>query len=319
MKISVLKKEKTNAGSGMSVREAQNAGVETHLAERVSAVSIAGNVLLSAFKLFAGVIGHSSAMVSDAVHSLSDVVTTVIALVGVKISKKGADAGHPYGHERFECISSEILAALLLVTGIGIGMTGMRTILAGNYDALTVPGILPLAAAIVSILSKEWMFRYTRACAKKMHSSAFMADAWHHRSDALSSIGSLAGIAGARAGFPVLDSVAAVVICLFILKVAVDIFRDAARKLTDTACDEEYTQQVHDFIARQEGVRRIDLLQTRMFGEKVYVDVEIAVDAHMELEDAHAIAERVHSGLEKSFDNIKHVMVHVNPYEPPSE
>ncbi len=310
-----MNKHVSDTGENKTGSEAARNDVDSHLAERVSAVSIAGNVFLSAFKLLAGILGHSSAMVSDAVHSLSDVITTVIALVGVKISKKGADAGHPYGHERFECISSEILAALLLATGLGIGMTGMRTILAGNYDSLAVPGILPLVAAIVSIVSKEWMFRYTRACAKKMNSSAFMADAWHHRSDALSSIGSLIGIAGARAGFPVLDSAAAVVICLFILKVAVDIFRDATRKLTDTACDEAFTEQVREFIAGQKGVRRIDLLQTRMFGEKVYVDVEIAVDAHMQLEDAHAIAERVHSGLESTFANIKHVMVHVNPYE----
>lgn len=285
------------------------------LAGRVSAVSIAGNVFLSVFKFIAGVLGHSSAMVSDAVHSLSDVITTVIALIGVKIAKQGADEGHPYGHERFECVSSIILSGLLLATGLGIGMTGMKTILAGDYTELAVPGVLPLVAAVVSIVSKEAMFWYTRSCAQKMHSSVFMADAWHHRSDALSSIGSLIGVAGARAGLPVLDSVASVVICLFILKVAVDIFRDAVRKLTDTACDEDYTEQVRTFIARQDGVRRIDLLQTRMFGEKVYVDVEIAVDAHMELEDAHAIAERVHTGLENTFDNIKHVMVHVNPYE----
>ncbi|MCC8050436.1 MAG: cation diffusion facilitator family transporter [Clostridiales bacterium] len=315
MKNSVMKRKEKETGFGVSLNEEKKPDADSHLAERVSAVSIAGNVFLSTFKLLAGMFGHSSAMISDAVHSLSDVVTTVIAFVGVKISKKGADAGHPYGHERFECISSEILAALLLVTGLGIGMTGMRTILAGNYEELAVPGILPLVAAVVSIVSKEWMFRYTRSCAKKMNSSAFMADAWHHRSDALSSIGSLIGIAGARAGFPVMDSVAAVVICLFILKVAVDIFRDATRKLTDSACDEDFTQQVREFIEGQKGVRRIDLLQTRMFGEKVYVDVEIAVDAHMELEDAHAIAEQVHSGLEKTFDNIKHVMVHVNPYE----
>ncbi|MCD8348572.1 MAG: cation diffusion facilitator family transporter [Lachnospiraceae bacterium] len=288
---------------------------EKALTARVSGVSIVGNVFLSAFKLVAGIFGHSSAMVSDAVHSLSDVLTTVIALIGVKVAKRGADTEHPYGHDRFECVSSEILAGLLLVTGVGIGLSGIRTILAGNYGELEIPGILPLIAAIVSIAFKEAMYHYTKACAKKLRSSAFMADAWHHRSDALSSIGSLVGVAGARAGFPVLDPLASVVISAFILKVAVDIFRDAIRKMTDTACDAEYTEKMRQYIAGQEGVARVDLLQTRMFGEKVYVDVEIAVDAHMELEDAHAIAERVHDGLEQQFDNIKHVMVHVNPYE----
>jgi len=299
-----------------NVKEMETAKLHSpKLAAQVSAVSIAGNVFLSAFKLIAGVFGHSSAMVSDAVHSLSDVVTTVIALIGVKIAGRGADAGHPYGHERFECVSSIILSGLLLATGLGIGMAGMKTILAGDYDALVIPGVLPLVAAAFSIVLKEAMFWYTRSCARRMHSSAFMADAWHHRSDALSSVGSLIGIAGARAGLPVLDSAASVVICLFIIKVAVDVFRDAVRKLTDTACDEDYTEKVRAYIARQDGVRQIDLLQTRMFGEKVYVDVEIAVDAHMDLENAHAIAEKVHTGLENTFENIKHVMVHVNPYE----
>lgn len=168
---------------------------------------------------------------------------------------------------------------------------------------------------LVSIVSKEAMFWYTRACAKKIQSSAFMADAWHHRSDAFSSIGSLIGIVGARAGFPVLDPIASVVICLFILKVAVDIFRDAIKKLTDSACDDAYTEKVRDYIKGQEGVCGIDLLRTRIFGEKVYVDVEISVDADLSLREAHAIAERVHDGLEHNFSNIKHVMVHVNPYE----
>ncbi|MCD8362451.1 MAG: cation diffusion facilitator family transporter [Lachnospiraceae bacterium] len=289
---------------------------EKKLMARVSTIGIAGNVLLSAFKLIAGLLGNSGAMISDAVHSLSDVLATFIALIGVKLSKREKDADHPYGHDRFECVASEILAVILFVTGLGIGKTGLDTIFAGNYDSLAIPGLLPLIAAVVSIVSKEAMFRYTRACARKLNSSAFMADAWHHRSDAFSSIGSLIGIAGARAGIPVLDAVASVVICVFILKTAVDIFRDAIRKMTDCACDENYTEAVREFIKKQDGVRDIDLLQTRMFGEKVYIDVEIAVDGTLPLQRAHAIAENVHDGLERSFDNIKHVMIHVNPYEP---
>lgn len=289
---------------------------EQKLMARVSTIGIAGNVLLSAFKLIAGLLGNSGAMISDAVHSLSDVLATFIALIGVKLSKREKDADHPYGHDRFECVTSEILAVILFVTGLGIGKTGLDTIFAGNYDALVTPSLLPLVAAVVSIVSKEAMFHYTRACARRLNSSAFMADAWHHRSDAYSSIGSLIGIAGARAGMPVLDAVASVVICVFILKTAVDIFRDAIRKMTDCACDDDYTQAVRNFIEKQDGVRNIDLLQTRMFGEKVYIDVEIAVDGSLPLQRAHAIAENVHDGLERSFDNIKHVMIHVNPYEP---
>ena len=288
---------------------------EQKMINHLSTVGILGNVILTAFKLLAGIIGHSGAMISDAVHSLSDVFATFIAFLGVKLSKKSADSEHPYGHDRLECVASMVLAAILLATGIGIGMSGVKTIIAGDYSHLQAPGTIALVAAIVSILTKEGMFWYTRHYAKILDSAAFMADAWHHRSDAFSSIGSLIGIVGARAGFPVLDPIASVVICLFILKVAVDIFRDAIKKLTDSACDDAYTEKVRDYIKGQEGVCGIDLLRTRIFGEKVYVDVEISVDADLSLREAHAIAERVHDGLEHNFSNIKHVMVHVNPYE----
>ncbi len=311
-----MKPENFQTGEKEQKREGArvDGALEKRIVARISAVSVGGNVVLSAFKLIAGLAGNSGAMVSDAIHSMSDVLTTFIAMIGVKISKKGADRGHPYGHEKLECVSSQILAVILFMTGLGIGSVGIEKIAAGNYRELAVPGVLPLLAAIVSIAAKEGMFWYTRAWANKIHSSAFLADAWHHRSDAFSSVGSLIGIAGARAGIPVLDPIASVVICLFILKVAVDIFRDAIRKLTDSACDEEYTEQVRAFVERQEGVRGIDLLRTRLFGEKVYIDLELEVDGRQTLEKAHDIAERVHDGLESQFDNIKHVMIHVNPY-----
>ncbi len=302
--------------SDIQISPEREYSTENKIMAHASVTGIGGNVVLCAFKLTAGFFGHSSAMVSDGVHSLSDVFATLIALIGTKVSRRGADREHPYGHDRFECIASEALATILLVTGLGIGIAGIRTILSGSYAARPVPGVLPMAAAIVSIAVKEVMFWYTRACAKKIHSSAFMADAWHHRSDALSSVGSLIGIVGARAGVLILDPIASILICCFILKMGVDILRDAVNKLTDTACDEAYTAQVHSFIESQEGVRRIDLLRTREFGEMVYIDVEIAVDADMPLIDAHAIAERVHAGIEQTFDNVKHVMVHVNPYTP---
>ena len=281
---------------------------------RVSLVSVVWNLILSVFKLIAGFVAHSGAMISDAVHSASDVFSSIIVMIGVRISGKASDKDHPYGHERMECVAAIVLATVLAGTGVGIGYAAVKTLLDGEY-ASEIPGMLALIAAVVSILVKEAMFWYTRACAKKIQSSAFMADAWHHRSDAFSSIGSLIGIVGARAGFPVLDPIASVVICLFILKVAVDIFRDAIKKLTDSACDDAYTEKVRDYIKGQEGVCGIDLLRTRIFGEKVYVDVEISVDADLSLREAHAIAERVHDGLEHNFSNIKHVMVHVNPYE----
>lgn len=284
------------------------------IVRRVSVVGIGGNVVLSAFKLFAGIFGHSTAMISDAVHSLSDVFATFIAMIGVRLSERGADKEHPYGHERFECVASIILSIVLLATGLLIGYTGLKTILTpGASQNIEIPGVISLVAAIVSIVVKEAMFRYTMVNAKKIQSSAFAADAWHHRSDALSSIGALIGIGGALLGWPILDPIASIVICLFILKVAIDIFRDAMEKMVDKACPEEYEQQLRECIMEQEKVLGIDLLRTRIFGEKVYVEAEILLDGKMTLNESHAVAEDVHAHIEKSFSNVKHIIIHVNP------
>ena len=207
------------------------------IAMHVSVISIVWNMILSAFKLLAGIIAHSNAMISDAVHSASDVFSTIIVMIGVNISSKERDADHPYGHERFESLAAIILAAVLLATGLGIGYVGVCDIIGGHYADLAIPGILALVAAVLSIAVKEAMYHYTVHYAKQIHSDALKADAWHHRSDALSSIGSLVGILGARLGWPVLDAVASVVICLFILKASVSILGDAISKLFDRACD----------------------------------------------------------------------------------
>lgn len=283
--------------------------------KRVSGVTVLGNVFLTVFKLFAGVVGRSGAMVSDAIHSLSDVFTTLIAYLGVRLSQKPADKEHPYGHERFECVASLVLGLILLLTGLGIGKAGLETILAGNYAALTPPGAIALVAAIVSIAAKEAMFWYTRYYAKLLNSPAFMADAWHHRSDAFSSIGSLIGVGGAMLGWPVLDSLASVVICLFILKVAYDILKDALSKMLDTSRGEEYDDRLRDYVLAQPDVLGVALLQSRTFGNRVYIDLVIQADGELTLRDAHAIAERVHANVERDFPDIKHIMIHVDPVE----
>ena len=283
------------------------------VANRVSLITIVGNMVLSVIKLLAGVIAHSSAMISDAVHSASDVFSTIVVIIGIKLASKDPDKEHPYGHERLECVAAIILAVVLFITGLGIGMGALRNILQGNYSDLQVPGMLALIAAIVSIVSKEGMYWYTRYYAKKIDSSALMADAWHHRSDAFSSIGALIGIGGARLGFPIMDSVASLVIFLFIVKAAVDIFKDAMDKMVDHSCDEETEKQIYDCVMRNEKVLGIDLLQTRIFGNKIYVDVEIQADALCTLQEAHNIAEAVHDDIEHDFPKVKHIMVHVNP------
>jgi len=282
-------------------------------AVRVSMVSIIGNLILTIFKLFAGITAHSGAMVSDAVHSASDVFSSIIVIIGVKLSAKASDKEHPYGHERLECVSAIVLAVILLITGLFIGADALQNISAGNFEELEIPKVLALVSAGVSIVTKELMFWYTRYYAKALKSDALMADAWHHRSDALSSVGALIGIAGARMGFPVLDPIASLVICLFIAKASIDIFRDAINKMVDRSCDEETEKNIRECVLEQNGVTEIDLLRTRVFGNRIYADIEISADGSMSLNDAHAIAENVHSAVENRFPDIKHIMVHVNP------
>lgn len=306
--------KQTNTGSSTPQQSGQD---DRQIAMQVSTVSIIVNLILSLFKLFAGIVAKSGAMVSDAVHSASDVFSTFIVMIGVNIASKASDDEHQYGHERMECVASILLAIILFVIGIGIGFQGIQKILGGNYGELQVPGKLALIAALISIVVKEWMYWYTRAAAKKISSSALMADAWHHRSDSLSSIGSFVGILGARLGFPILDPVASVVICLFIGKAAWDIFKDSIDKLVDKACDHQTVTNMKELILQQEGVAQIDLLQSRLFGSKIYVDIEISVDASKSLKDSHDIAENVHHSIETEFPRVKHCMVHVNPVELP--
>lgn len=285
----------------------------TRVANRVAFVTIFENVLLALGKLIAGLIGHSSAMISDAVHSASDVFSTIVVLIGVKLSSKESDKEHPYGHERLECVAAIVLAMVLLLTGLGIGYDAIKNILGGNYKELTAPTVLALVAAIISIVAKEAMYWYTRYYAKRIDSSALMADAWHHRSDALSSVGALIGIGGAMLGYPVMDSIASLVIFFFIAKAAYDIFKDAIDKMVDHACDEETEKAIYDAVLEQEEVLGIDMLQTRIFGNKIYVDLEIQLDENYTLKKAHDIAEEVHEHIEQNFPKVKHIMVHVNP------
>ena len=289
------------------------------VAVRVSVITILINAALSVFKLLAGIFGKSYALISDAVHSASDVFSTVIVIIGVKISGKKADKNHPFGHERFECVAAILLAVVLFATGVGIGYSGVKNIVTGEYKNFAVPGVIALVAAAVSIVVKEGMFWYTYLAAKKVNSSALKADAWHHRSDALSSIGSLVGVIGGLCGVKILDSIACIVICLFILKAAIQIFLDAVKKMTDEACDEKTESDIRTFINSCEGVRRVDTLLTRMFGNRIYVIAEIACDSDLPLYKAHEIAEEVHSGIEQEFPLVKHVTVHVNPYDEEDE
>lgn len=285
------------------------------VATRVSAVSIAVNLILAAFKFVAGAVGHSGAMIGDAVHSSSDVLGSLIVIVGVKMSEKAPDDDHPYGHERMESASALILAGILAVAGLTIGKNALQSIISGEYRTAAAPGILALVAAVVSIIVKESMFWYTWIHARRIRSDALKAEAWHHRSDALSSVGALIGIGGALLGVLIMEPIASIIICLFILKVTIDIFREAVDKMVDHACDAATEREIRGCVERQEGVVRVDMLHTREFGRKIYVDLEIAADGKLTLGEAHCIAQRVHDQVEAEFPDVKHIMVHVNPAE----
>lgn len=278
---------------------------------RVSAVSIIWNIVLSGIKLLAGIFGKSGALISDAVHSLSDVVSTVIVIVGTYISNKEDDEEHPYGHDRFECVAAIILSILLVIVALFM--------IHSSYERLTSGAeyVKPLAigiyAAALSIIVKEAMYWYTRKYALMIDSSLLMADAWHHRSDAFSSVGALVALVLEQMNVANADAYAEILISLFILKVAYDVFKDAVGRMVDKSCDEETVESMREVINHIEGVERIDLIKTRVFGSKLYIDIEIATDGNMTLREAHSIAENVHDTMEKEFSNVKHCMVHVNP------
>ncbi|MBC2575345.1 cation diffusion facilitator family transporter [Peptostreptococcus canis] len=287
--------------------------LENKIINKVSSVGIFGNIFLTAFKLMAGIFANSGAMISDAMHSLSDVFATLIAFIGVKLSKKEPDKEHPYGHDRFESVASIILALILLGTGVAIGYTGLDKIINYKTAIIEKPGIMALIAAIVSILIKESMFWYTRYYAKKINSQAFLADAWHHRSDALSSVGALIGIGLARLGYPIFDPIASIIICALIIKVGYDIFIDGFGKMMDKSCSDEIEEKIRVITLKQDGILGIDVLRTREFGAKMFVDIEITVDGDLSLRNAHRISEILHDRIEKEFPDCKHCMVHVNP------
>lgn len=280
--------------------------------------TIVVNIVLAAAKVVAGILGKSMAMLSDAVHSLSDVLSTIIVMIGAKLSSEGADKNHNYGHERFESVASVLLAMLLFGTAIVLFYGGVKSIISATQDAanFTPPNALALGAAVVSIVVKAAMYFFTLYYARKINSQGLRADAWHHLSDSLSSIGSFIGILGAMLACYVLDGIATLVIALLIAKVAIDIALDVVKQLTDHAAPDETVETVRKLITEQEGVLAIDDLKTRLAGTVVYVEAEIAVDATWNIVRAHEVAQRVHDVIEKAIPNIKHVTVHVNPYLP---
>ena len=282
-------------------------------AYKVSINTILGNLFLCLFKLLCGIFGNSQALISDAIHSASDIFSTIVVIIGIKISSKESDDDHRYGHERYECLAAIILAIILGLTSVYIGYSGIMTLVTGDYTKQNAPTIIALIAAITSIVVKELMYHYTMHTAKKINSDSLKADAWHHRSDAISSIGSLIGVGGAMLGFMFMDSIASIIICLIILKAAYDMIKEAMDKLVDKSCDDETVEKLKSAAMEIEGVIEIDDIKTRLFGNRIYVDIEICCDGNLTIKEGHDIAEKVHDKIEESNPFIKHCMVHVNP------
>ncbi|MDU1028135.1 MAG: cation diffusion facilitator family transporter [Clostridiales bacterium] len=270
------------------------------------------NFLLGSLKLAAGLWGRSSAMVADAAHSYSDCASTVAVIAGLKMASKSADDDHPYGHEKYELIFANILSILLGLTAVKIGYDALMIIAHGSYQ---VPGLAPLLAAVFSVAVKEVMYRLTLRKAKKIGSVAMEADAWHHRTDALSSVGAFVGILGARLGLPVLDPVTGLLVSILVLKVAIDLYRKSVSGLVDTSTDAETVARIQQLLADIDGIEEVNSLKTRVFGASAYADVTIKVDGAMTVEEGHDIATLAHNKIEANLPKIKHIMVHIEPMD----
>lgn len=281
----------------------------------VSFLSMIVNVLLMMLKFIVGAAGHSSALLSDAVHSAMDVFSSVVVMTGVKTGYKKSERKHPYGHQRLECAAAIILAAVLTGTGLGIGLRGIDTIANGDYSHLKTPGVVALWVALLVVFVKEGMFCYARYIARELGSSALMEDAWHHQWDAMASLGGFAGIMGARIGFPIMDPAAGIFISMFIIKAAYDVFMDTIAKMIDESCDIDTIHEIQEIADSVDGVMEVDVVKTRLLGSKKYVDIEISTDGCKTLCQAHEVAHQVHDLVEEQIDGVEHCIIHVNPFD----
>ncbi len=278
---------------------------------RVTIVCALLNLFLSVVKVAIGVIGQSQALVADGIHSLSDLASDAMVLVAVRFGSQEADDEHPYGHARFETVATIGLGVLLLLVAAGIAMDAVERI--ANPNTLMQPGLLALGGAIVSILTKEWMYWYNIRVAKQLKSNLMRANAWHHRSDAFSSIIVLIGIAGTMAGFAYLDAVGAIGVSLMIGKIGWDLGWGGVRELVDTGVEPEELERIRTAIRSIDGVQTFHKLRTRRMGDKVLVEAHVLVGNYVTVSEGHMISDRVRAHLLDNFDSISDVLIHIDP------
>ena len=285
---------------------------------RVTLLGSVVNLLLLVFKFVAGVLGHSAAMIADAVHSLSDFVTDLIVIVFVKISSKPEDADHAYGHGKYETLASCIIGLALIVVGVMMGYNAMVKIVdvVRNGTALASPGIIALAAAVLSIVLKEWMFHLTRKVAREVDSPAVEANAWHHRSDALSSVGTAIGIGGAvllGSKWAVLDPIAALVVSVFIVVQAAKILSDAIGQLMEKSLPRDVEQRICEIVYEEEGTSDIHHLRTRKIGSQISIELHVRMNGYLTLREVHDKSIAIEKRLRAAFGDSTYINLHVEP------
>jgi cation diffusion facilitator family transporter len=275
-------------------------------------VSVLLNGFLSVATTVTGVVSRSPALLSDAIHTASDVLTTIIVVIGMRFSSKEADENHPYGHEKIESVLSMMMSLFLIVVSAGIGYTGFVGLFNPNFHR---PIGAALFASFLSMSLKEIMYRYMHYGAKKLGSDAIMADAWHQRVDALSSAGVFVGVLGTHFGFYALDSAAAIVISLMTLRAAVGIYLDSLKQLTDTSADKKTIKELEKLAKGVDGVRDVKKIKTRMLSRQLYVEMEVSMDGGVSLDSARKTANCVENDVRNKFDFVKSCMVYLTPYK----
>lgn len=287
-------------------------------ANKVTLVGFFINLLLTIGKLFAGLSGKSGAMVADGVHSLSDLVTDIIVIVFVGVSDKEKDSTHHYGHGKYETFATMLISFALLIVAIGIGWNGVTAIISSlKGNIISKPGMIAFYAALVSIVSKEALYWYTIAVGKKIESQAVIANGWHHRSDAFSSVGTALGIGGAiflGEQWRILDPLAGLVVSFFIAKVALDLGTPSVKELLEAALPKETREEIIALIENVEGVKKQHNLRTRKVGNIMAIEVHVKVNKDLSVEASHNIATNVENVLRLRFGNQTHVGVHIEPY-----
>lgn len=275
------------------------------------------NLLLVVFKFIAGIVGHSAAMIADAVHSLSDFITDIIVIIFVAISGKPEDNDHSYGHGKYETLATAVIGIILFFVGVGILISGIKAIVGAlQGEPLQAPSLLALIAAVISIVVKEALYHYTVKRGKALGSSSVVANAWHHRSDALSSIGTAIGIGGAvflGEQWRILDPIAAVVVSIFIVKVAVELIKPCIDELVERSLPEEVEQRIHALILQSPQVSSPHHLRTRRIGSCIAIEVHIRMDGQISLSEAHQVASDIERRLKAEFGEKTHIGIHMEP------